>query len=119
KSLPSKALGWGKDFINGLKNGIMAGVNAIVNAVKNVANKIRSFLHFSRPDEGPLRDYETWMPDFMSGLADGIYRNIDKIEKAASDVSGTINSTITGRVADIASNTPTLGGGMIVVDGDT
>ena len=119
KSLPSKALGWGKDFINGLKNGIMSGVNAIVNAVKSVANKIRSFLHFSRPDEGPLRDYETWMPDFMSGLADGIYQNIDKIQKAASDVSGTINSTITGRVADIANNTPTLGGGMIVVDGDT
>ena len=119
KSLPSKAIGWGKDFINGLKNGIMSGVNAIVNAVKNVANKIRSFLHFSRPDEGPLRDYETWMPDFMSGLADGIYRNIDKIQKAASDVSGTINSTITGRVADIASNTQTFGGGMIVVEGDT
>lgn len=119
KSLPSKAIQWGKDFINGLKNGIMAGVNKIVDAVRNVANKIRSFLHFSRPDEGPLRDYETWMPDFVSGLADGIYRNIDKIEKAASDVSGTINSTITGRVADIANNTPTLGGSMIVVDGDT
>ncbi len=119
KSLPSKALQWGKDFINGLKNGIMAGVNKIVDSVKKVANKIRSFLHFSRPDEGPLRDYETWMPDFMSGLADGIYRNIDKIEKAASDVSGTINSTITGRVADIASNTQTFGGGMIVVEGDT
>ena len=118
-SLPGRALQWGKDFINGLKNGIMSGVNAIVNAVKNVANKIRSFLHFSRPDEGPLRDYETWMPDFMSGLADGIYRNIDKIQKAASDVSGTINSTITGRVADIASNTQTFGGGMIVVEGDT
>lgn len=119
KSLPSKALQWGKDFINGLKNGIMAGVNKIVDAVRNVANKIRSFLHFSRPDEGPLRDYETWMPDFMSGLADGIYQNIDKIQKAASDVSGTINSTITGRVTDIANNTPNIGGGMIVVDGDT
>lgn len=118
-SLPGKAIQWGKDFIGGLKDGIMSGINKIVGAVKGIANKIRSFLHFSRPDEGPLRDYETWMPDFMSGLADGIYRNIDKIEKAASDVSGTINSTITGRVADIASNTPTLGGGMIVVDGDT
>ena len=118
-SLPGKAIQWGKDFIGGLKDGIMSGINKIVGAVKGIANKIRSFLHFSRPDEGPLRDYETWMPDFMSGLADGIYRNIDKIEKAASDVSGTINSTITGRVADIANNTPTLGGGMIVVDGDT
>lgn len=119
KSLPSKAIQWGKDFINGLKNGIMAGVNKIVGAVRNVANKIRSFLHFSRPDEGPLRDYETWMPDFMSGLADGIYRNIDKIEKAASAVSGTIDSTITGRVADMANNIPTMGGGTIIIDGDT
>lgn len=118
-SLPGKAIQWGKDFIGGLKDGIMSGINRIVDAVKGIANKIRSFLHFSRPDEGPLRDYETWMPDFMSGLADGIYRNIDKIEKAASDVSGTINSTITGRVADIASNTQTFGGGMIVVEGDT
>lgn len=119
KSLPSQALQWGKDFINGLKNGIMSGVNAILNAVKGVADGIRSFLHFSRPDRGPLRDYEKWMPDFMTGLADGIYQNIDKVQKAASDVSGTINSTITGRVADIANNTPALDGGMIVVDGDT
>lgn len=118
-SLPGKAIQWGKDFIGGLKDGIMSGINKIVDAVKGIANKIRSFLHFSRPDEGPLRDYETWMPDFMTGLADGIYQNIDKIQKAASDVSGTINSTITGRVTDIANNTPNIGGGMIVVDGDT
>ena len=35
-------------------------------------NKIRSVLHFSVPDEGPLTDYESWMPDFMAGLARGI-----------------------------------------------
>lgn len=118
-SLPGRALQWGKDFINGLKDGIMSAINGIVNAVKNVANKIRSFLHFSRPDEGPLRDYEKWMPDFITGLANGIYDNIDKVQKAASAVSGTIDSTITGRVADIADNTPSMGGGTIIVDGDT
>lgn len=119
RSLPANALQWGKDFIQGLRDGIMSGVNRIVSAVKSVANKIRSFLHFSRPDEGPLRDYEKWMPDFMTGLADGIYNNIDKVQKAASAVSGTIDSTITGRVSDIAGNTPDIGGGMIVVEGDS
>lgn len=118
-SLPRRALQWGKDFINGLKDGIMSGINRIVDAVRNVANKIRSFLHFSRPDEGPLRDYEKWMPDFMAGLADGIYNNIDKVQKAANAVSGTIDSTITGRVSDIAGNTPDIGGGTIVVEGDS
>lgn len=119
RSLPANALQWGRDFIQGLRDGIMSGVNSIVSAVKSVANKIRSFLHFSRPDEGPLREYEKWMPDFMTGLADGIYENIDKVQKAAAAVSGTIDSTITGRVADMASNTPAMGGGTIIIDGDT
>ena len=63
---------WGADFINGLKEGILSGVRGIVDAVKGIGDKIRSFLHFSRPDEGPLRDYETWMPDFIDGMVKGI-----------------------------------------------
>lgn len=117
-SLPGKAIQWGRDFINGLADGIMSGVNKIVNSVKDIANKIRSFLHFSRPDEGPLRDYEKWMPDFITGLANGIYNNLDEVEKAASAVSGTIDSTITGKVADMS--TPTaMRSTVIKVDGDT
>ena len=117
-SLPGKAIQWGRDFINGLADGIMSGVNKIVNSAKDIANKIRSFLHFSRPDEGPLRDYEKWMPDFITGLANGIYNNLDEVEKAASAVSGTIDSTITGKVADMS--TPTaMRSTVIKVDGDT
>lgn len=116
--LPAKAWNWGADFMNGLKEGIMSKVNAIIDAVKNVGENIRSFLHFSRPDEGPLRDYETWMPDFMGGLAEGIYKNIDKVQKAARAVSGTINSTITGRVADIAGAAAYTKTSVIVVEGD-
>ena len=118
RNLPGQAIQWGRDFINGLADGIMSGVNKIVNSVKDIANKIRSFLHFSRPDEGPLRDYEKWMPDFITGLANGIYNNLDEVEKAASAVSGTIDSTITGKVADMS--TPTaMRSTVIKVDGDT
>ena len=59
-----------------------------------MADKIRSFLHFSRPDEGPLREYETWMPDFMDGMAKGIYSNIPKIERAIRAVSGTMDLSV-------------------------
>ena len=86
-SLPSRAIQWGKDFIGGLKDGIMSGVSGIVSAVKGIGDKIRSFLHFSRPDEGPLRDYETWMPDFMKGLANSIDRNVYRINDAMNRVS--------------------------------
>lgn len=93
-SLPSKALQWGADFINGLKDGILSGISGIVDAVKGVGDKIRSFLHFSRPDEGPLRDYETWMPDMMKGLAEGIYDNLPILDKAVSAVAKSINYEI-------------------------
>jgi TP901 family phage tail tape measure protein len=90
-SLPGKALGWGKDFIQGLIDGIKKMVNKVKDTVKGVADKIKSFLHFSRPDEGPLRDYESWMPDFMEGLASGITDNMYKVREAIKDVSGIMN----------------------------
>lgn len=93
-SLPSKAVEWGKDFIQGLIDGIKSMISKVTDAVEGVADKIRSFLHFSRPDEGPLREYETWMPDFMDGMAKGIYSNIPKIERAIRAVSGTMDLSV-------------------------
>lgn len=90
-SLPSKARGWGSDFMQGMINGIQSKITAIVNSVKNVANKIASYLHFSRPEEGPLHYYEEWMPDFMDGLSKGIYDNLPKVAKAAEAVAGTLS----------------------------
>ena len=52
------------------------------------------------------------------GTLDGIYKNIDKVQKAARAVSGTINSTITGRVADIAGAAAYTKTSVIVVEGD-
>ena len=86
-SLPGKALEWGKDFINGIADGIRSAIGNVINAVSDVADKIRSFLHFSVPDEGPLTDYESWMPDFMSGLAKGIEKSRGMVKKAVSGVA--------------------------------
>ncbi len=80
--LPSKALQWGKDIIMGIVNGIKSCISAVGDAVSSVANKIKSFLHFSVPDEGPLTDYESWMPDFMKGLAKGIEGSKAMVAKA-------------------------------------
>ena len=91
KSLPQKALTWGKDFLDGLIKGIKSKIAAVGKAVKGVGDKIKSFLHFSKPDTGPLADYETWMPDFMQGLAKGIESNKGLLTKAMSDVANTLN----------------------------
>ena len=71
----------------GIVNGIRSCIGAVGDAVSSVANKIRSFLHFSVPDEGPLTDYESWMPDFMGGLAKGIEKSKGMVAKAIEGVS--------------------------------
>ena len=81
KGLASSAFSWGADIISGIVNGIRSMIGKVKDAVSSVANAIRSFLHFSVPDEGPLTDYESWMPDFMSGLASGIEKGRSLITK--------------------------------------
>ena len=87
-SLPGKAIQWGKDFIGGLADGIVDAAMGLVEKVKGIADQIASFLHFSRPDTGPLREYEKWMPDFMAGLAKGIDANAWRVTDALQGVSG-------------------------------
>ena len=91
KSLPGQALKWGKDFVNGLVNGIKSKINSVISAVSGIASKIKSYLHFSRPDVGPLHEYEEWMPDFVKGLATGIYDSLPIIQSAANTLAKTIS----------------------------
>ena len=90
-SLPGQAIKWGSDMIEGIANGIKGAIGKVTDAVKGVADGIKSFLHFSVPDEGPLTDYESWMPDFMGGLASGIKTNkknvLEEIKSLTGDMS--------------------------------
>ena len=85
--LASSAFQWGSDLINGIVNGIRNAIGNVVGAVRDVADTIRSHLHFSVPDEGPLTDYESWMPDFMKGLAQGIEKSKGMVRKAMEGVA--------------------------------
>ena len=85
--LASRAFQWGSDLINGIVNGIRSAIGNVVGAVRDVANTIRSHLHFSVPDEGPLTDYESWMPDFMKGLAQGIEKSKGMVRKEMEGVA--------------------------------
>ncbi len=91
KELPSKMFNWGKDMVDGLADGIKSMGKKVGDAAKGIGNKIKSFLHFSRPDEGPLREYETWMPDFIQGLTDSLDKAspelINQVRQLSSEVA--------------------------------
>lgn len=86
-NLGSKAIEWGKDMIQGFIDGITGMIGNVGKAVGKVGEKIKNFLHFSRPDIGPLRDYETWMPDMIKGMAKGINRSSYLLENATDKMA--------------------------------
>lgn len=94
--LPAQALEWGRDFIEGFKRGLEEKIQAVVDKIKDLGEKIRELLHFSRPDKGPLRDYETWMPDFMSGLANGIKKSQHLVTDAMAGLTSNMKITTEG-----------------------
>lgn len=80
---------WGEDMVEGLGKGIekKSKGNWFTNILSGVAGKIASFLHFSRPDTGPLRDYEKWMPDMVSGLAKTLNSSSPILLNSVKDLS--------------------------------
>lgn len=89
------AKGWGSDFVQGLSDGIIRAKEWAKSAADAVAQGIASVLHFSRPDEGVLRDYEKWMPDFMRGLANGIDTNADLVYSSVNNLASGMKSAMT------------------------
>lgn len=89
------AKGWGSDFVQGLSDGIRGAKEWAKSAADAVAQGIASVLHFSRPDEGVLRDYEKWMPDFMRGLANGIDTNADLVYSSVNNLASGMKSAMT------------------------
>lgn len=90
KSLPGQALQWGKDMIKGFIDGIMSMVSGVISAVRGVAENIRSFLHFTVPDKGPLSDADEYGQDFMRLIADGIQKNAYLTSNAAQHAAAGI-----------------------------
>lgn len=104
RSLPSQAWSWGADIINNIVNGIRAKIGAVKDAISNVASTIKSYIHFSVPDVGPLADANTYMPDFMKLIAGGIEKGIPQIQNAMTDMTTAMVPDMTGPMAKNTTN---------------
>ena len=90
KGLPQKALQWGKDLIGNFIDGIRGKVDAAGDAAGWIADKVASFLHFSEPDEGPLKDFHTFAPDMVDLFIKGISQTLPALDRAADAMAGVI-----------------------------
>lgn len=74
-------------MIQGFIDGIKGMFGNVGKAIGNIGNTIKSFLHFSRPDTGPLRDYEKWMPDMIKGLTKTLQSSAPKLYKESKNLA--------------------------------
>lgn len=90
---------YGADFVSGFATGMHRNNGLVANAAAQIAQTIKEWLHFSRPDVGPLRDYEQWMPDFVGGLARTMKESEWMLADASQDLAQTINNnTVTNNI---------------------
>lgn len=85
-NLVGGAISIGKNMIGGLFSAIKNGVGGFLGGIKDVAGNIggaiASFLHFSRPEEGPLSSVDEWMPHFGETLTSGLQQIVPSVTSA-------------------------------------
>lgn len=109
-SLPAEALKWGSDIIDGIVSGIQSAVGRVGEAVKGVADKIKSFLGFSEPEDGPLSDFHTYMPDMIDLMASGITSGKKKVKNALEGMTGEMSVIAKANVVSRATGRGATGG---------
>jgi phage-related protein len=99
---------WGKDMIDSFVSGIKGAVGSIKDAAIGAAEGIRSVLHFSKPDEGPLADFDTYAPDMMAEFANGITNSIGTVLTAVIGMATSIKNGFTPMIEAMTTTASTM-----------
>ncbi|WP_195416514.1 phage tail tape measure protein [Enterocloster citroniae] len=82
---------WSHDMMDNFIQGIRDKMSELEDACEDVAETVSDYMHFTRPEKGPLRYYEEWMPHMIQGLAKGIRDNrnliTDQMKVLAADMA--------------------------------
>lgn len=101
---------WGMDLIQNFVNGITGNIWRVTQGVEKVAERIKSLIAFSEPEDGPLSNFHTYAPDMMKLFAQGIKENEDLIARQFDDALSKIGvaADITALQAPAVSAVPTV-----------
>lgn len=82
---------WSEDMMDGFIQGIKVKTSEVEAACRSVAGTVSDYLHFTRPEKGPLRYYEEWMPHMMQGLEEGIRGNMWRVTDQMAALAGSMD----------------------------
>ena len=98
--LQSEMAVYGSHAGDGFASGLNMKVPVIASAAARAAGAVRSYMAFTRPDKGPLHDYEQWMPHFVEGLADTMKANEWRLAQSSQELAGVVrNNMVTNNIS--------------------
>lgn len=90
------ASSWGADLVSAFAAGISSMIGAVVSAACAVADAVASILHFTHPDEGPLKaGMEIHGRHLVENFASGIESRRDLVSDAAAGLAEDVRDQFT------------------------
>jgi hypothetical protein len=86
---------WGEDLVDNFATGMENKISAAEQAASKVAKVIWSYLHFSKPETGPLKDADTYGGDFLDTFANGMKDNLSNFMNTVSGVASSLSTAFT------------------------
>lgn len=104
-----EAKAWGRDLILNFADGLAEAFPLLSKVANGIATIIGKFIHFSEPDEGPLKNFHTFAPDMMKlfakGIKDNEWRIKDQLASSLDFSSVSIQPQFNGVMAGNTSTT--------------
>lgn len=108
--LVSDAWNWGADLVKNIIDGIKSKIGELSDTIRGIADRIRDYIGFSEPEEGPLSNFHTYAPDMMQLFAKGIADNEDMLRRQVES-SFNFSKAVTMPVGGSTRSLATDGGG--------
>lgn len=112
----ASARSWGAELISNFGAGIAEYAKQVWEEVKEFAKGIWELLHFSEPEKGPLKDFNSWAPDMMKQYAAGIRSNAFRVQEAAEAAATGVEVGLSAVGEGAQQNAYNYGGISLVVN---
>lgn len=82
--------GWGSEAGYNFGSGLSSAYSYVYSAASSLANAVSRLLHHTTPEEGPMRDDDTWGSDFIDNYINGMKSREAALAREANRIAGLI-----------------------------
>ena len=96
KQKAEEAKKWGNDLVQNFINGISEKLGQLRAMASRMAQTIKDYIHFTKPDKGPLSDADTYGSDFVKLFASSAEGAFPSLKNMASDMGSILKDGVSG-----------------------